>query len=284
MTSGSTPSGPHRHQGAELVTAQPVGPPAGNRRGQSRAEPGQQGVAGRVAEAVVVALEAVEVEHDQAEGVLGGRGRGAGEVGPQLAPVPEAGEAVGAGLVTQLLVRGLPLAPAARRLHEQQRDQHGQGHPAGEDPGELRPAGIALREAHAHRQEAPSHPDRLTGRGRPQASGPVDRMTRVRDLEVGALRKEPDDRRGELTVEPGAADVAAQGRPPLRDGVHRRARSVHGQQRAPCPGWRGRAQLDRGLSASSPRSRAISTAAGLTTAAMLSRPRALVPSGDSGAR
>ena len=62
--------------GAELVAAQPVGLAVGrDRSGQLGSEAGEQGVAGGMAEGVVVALEAVEVEeHQQARSPLG-RGR-----------------------------------------------------------------------------------------------------------------------------------------------------------------------------------------------------------------
>ena len=54
-------------QHAELVAAHAVGTPVGLDRGaQLAGEAGEQRVAGRVAEAVVVALEAVQVEdHEQ---------------------------------------------------------------------------------------------------------------------------------------------------------------------------------------------------------------------------
>ena len=64
-----------------------------------RAEPVQQRVARRVAEAVVVGLEAVEVEEREQHGPLrGGLGGQPLEVGEQRAPVAEAGEGVGRGL------------------------------------------------------------------------------------------------------------------------------------------------------------------------------------------
>ena len=56
---------------AELVAAHPVG--AVDRFGERRREPFEQGVPGRVAEGVVVVLEAVEVEQVSDMGVWGGR-------------------------------------------------------------------------------------------------------------------------------------------------------------------------------------------------------------------
>src|SRR2546423_1510702 len=75
---------------ADLVAAETVRAPAvAGGVVQRAAEPRQQGVAGRVAEAVVVDLEAVEVEHHQhVHGVLRKRGL---DVDHQLAAVAEAG-------------------------------------------------------------------------------------------------------------------------------------------------------------------------------------------------
>ena len=85
---------PRGHDEAELVAAQPVrAAPAAVSRRELRAEAGEQGVTGRVAERVVVPLEAVEVEeHQQRSADLGLR-----EESPrsqQPAAVAEAGERV----------------------------------------------------------------------------------------------------------------------------------------------------------------------------------------------
>ena len=59
--------GVHRGQDAELIPTEPVGAAAvvGHGLLQGLGQPDEQGVAGGVAEAVVVALEAVEVEQHQ---------------------------------------------------------------------------------------------------------------------------------------------------------------------------------------------------------------------------
>jgi hypothetical protein len=83
------------HQHAELVAAHPVRDRvAGERAGEPVPEPHEQRVAGRVAEGVVVALEAVEVDEDEPGG-CGQSLQRAVEVVEQPAPVAEAGELVG---------------------------------------------------------------------------------------------------------------------------------------------------------------------------------------------
>jgi hypothetical protein len=90
--------GLHRGQDAELIPAQAVGAAAvvGHGLLQGPGQPDQQGVAGGVAEGVVVALEAVEVEQHQQQRL----GR-AGLLQPilqvelELAPVGDAGQGVG---------------------------------------------------------------------------------------------------------------------------------------------------------------------------------------------
>ena len=236
-----------RGHGAELVAAEAIGLPAGERRREAPAEPGQESIAGRVSEGVVVALEAVEVEHDEAEGRLGGGlGGGGGEVGPQLAPVAQAGEAVGVGLVAQLVVCGLPLAPAARGLHEQQRDERGQDQPAAEDRRELHPARASVWQAHPHRPGTPAQRDALGGRRTGRTLGPEDRLTRVRDLEARVRRQETQDRGGEPIVTPGPAREAAQGGPPLGDGPKRSARSIDRRHQNRATVRLSRSQLNRG--------------------------------------
>ena len=93
--SAATPSG--QQQRAELVAAHPVRAPEGRRGGrQLRTEAPEQHVAGGMAEAVVVELEAVEVVENQQAGALRrGALEGAREVVDQHAPVPQPGERVG---------------------------------------------------------------------------------------------------------------------------------------------------------------------------------------------
>ena len=105
--------GRRRGEHAELVPAEAVcAARAGHRLGQAAAEAGEQGVALRVAEVVVVALEAVEVEEQQP--ALGAGGERLGEVGEQAAAVGQAGERVVVGEVGELL-SALRLAAARRQ-------------------------------------------------------------------------------------------------------------------------------------------------------------------------
>ena len=86
-----------RGEHAELVAADPVDLAAvADAGGELLREPREQGVARRVAEGVVVGLEAVEVEeHEHGGGAAGERRL---EVDHQLAPVPDPGQRVGLGL------------------------------------------------------------------------------------------------------------------------------------------------------------------------------------------
>ena len=103
----------------------------GRRRPRSRArlrpEAGQQGVADRVAEAVVVGLEAVEVEHDQRARALAARPRGQlVEVHEQAAAVRQAGESVGQRLAAGALEQPHVLAVGERHPHDH-RAERGDG-------------------------------------------------------------------------------------------------------------------------------------------------------------
>ena len=83
-----------RAKHAELVTSEPVGGRVvGERRLELRGEPLQQGVAGRMAEGVVVLLEAVEIEEDE-DAVLLGVESDCLEIVCELAPVAEPGERI----------------------------------------------------------------------------------------------------------------------------------------------------------------------------------------------
>ena len=83
---------------AELVSAQTVGATVGRDRGlEALGELGQERVTGRMAEAVVVRLEAVEVEEREDPWVGLGLGE-LREVLHELTAVGETGKGVGAGL------------------------------------------------------------------------------------------------------------------------------------------------------------------------------------------
>ena len=90
-------SPPRRGEHAELVAPEPVrGAPVDGRLGELGGKPVQERVPGKVAEGVVVRLEAVEVVEDEAEPLAGG-GSLAGdfEVAEELPSVADAGEHVG---------------------------------------------------------------------------------------------------------------------------------------------------------------------------------------------
>ena len=88
---------PSVQQEAELIAAEAIGPPVvADRRAQGGPEPGQQRIAGSVAEGVVVALEAVEIEEHERLGVeLVGVGDGDVQIPHQPPAVAQAREAVG---------------------------------------------------------------------------------------------------------------------------------------------------------------------------------------------
>ena len=185
---------------AELVAAHAVGGAVGAERvGQVAAEPVQQRVAGRVAEGVVVGLEAVEVEEREQHGPLG---RGVGgqplEVGEQRAPVAEAGQGVG---------RGLDLARAERAqvLAEGQREaQHGGRDGGGGEPQRdlVQPVVVVVdeqaerdqRERGGHDEHAAAQPARVeplggaAGGDRDEHIGGGPARVEQRVLAVGADR------------------------------------------------------------------------------------------------
>jgi hypothetical protein len=106
---------------AELVAAEAVG---GSRRASDAVEPArqphEQGVAGGVTEGVVVALEAVEVEHEEHA-----RARPPlGQVRLELPPVGQAAESVGLGLLPARLQHAAVLDQAQRHAHDD-REQAG---------------------------------------------------------------------------------------------------------------------------------------------------------------
>jgi hypothetical protein len=108
-------------QYAELVAADPVGPALPvDLPGQGGAQARQQGVAGGVAEGVVVRLEAVEIAQHQQQriGVRGAIEVGV-EVGDQAPPVVQAGQGIGVRRVDQGLL------PAAQR--DQQKSDENEG-------------------------------------------------------------------------------------------------------------------------------------------------------------
>ena len=81
-------------QHAELVAAEAIGAPVGlNAALECLAQAREQRVAGKVAEGVVVVLEAVEVE-EQEHRRVGWADRAGAEVGHELATVGQAGQAV----------------------------------------------------------------------------------------------------------------------------------------------------------------------------------------------
>ena len=126
-----------RQDQGELVASVAVDPVIGSRRAVDRgADRVQQRVAGRVAEAVVVALERVEVHHQQRDRALLGlaclpRRRSAlgGERAGHLAQgalegavVAEPGEGVGVGSLADGVVR-IGVAQGDRRLAGEELDQ-----------------------------------------------------------------------------------------------------------------------------------------------------------------
>ena len=89
-----------RAQDAELVAAHPVRrAAAGDEAGELLAQPGEQHVAGGMAEEIVVLLEAVEVEQGEDVGRLA-LDRGL-QVVEQLPSVSQTGERIGASLVAR---------------------------------------------------------------------------------------------------------------------------------------------------------------------------------------
>ena len=110
---------------AEFIAAEAVCP-TGLAHGLTQPPPEarEQGIADRVAEAVVVLLEAIEVEHRQPTRVLGsGLGNGRHQVGHQPAPVGQPRERVGAGLALSALDQFEVLAEGERHPD----DGHGEG-------------------------------------------------------------------------------------------------------------------------------------------------------------
>ncbi len=96
MSASSVVNRPFKQE-AELIAAEAIGPPvAADRGAQSGPDPAQEGVAGGVAEGVVVALEAVEIEEHERLGVaLVGVGDGDVQIAHQPPAVAQAAEAVG---------------------------------------------------------------------------------------------------------------------------------------------------------------------------------------------
>ena len=117
---------PDAHQHAELVAPEPVGRAAVARdERELRAEPDEERVPGRVPERVVVALEAVEVEDHQHRRRRPVRLERRVEVDQEPAPVPEAGERVGDGVVPREHVepRVLPERQHQPDEHEGERER-----------------------------------------------------------------------------------------------------------------------------------------------------------------
>ena len=166
-TSVAAPSAATVEQRAELVAAHPVGPAvADDRRREPAAEAVQERVAGRVAEGVVVALEAVEVAQHEDVGLAAVEPRL--EVGEQPAAVAEAGQRVGDRLVAHGLEDAEVLAE--RRDHA---DDHGEQRGAGERHGDdvdLRGVGV---ERDAERDRRRTRPGRGAGASPGRARGPA---------------------------------------------------------------------------------------------------------------
>ncbi len=117
--------GPDLEEHAELVAAHAEDLPAGaDVFAQVGAEAGEEDVARRMAEGVVVVLEAVEVEQGERDRRLGDRLReGLVERAGQCAAVAEAGERVGQGLAARGVQHADVLAERQRQAdhHEDQR-------------------------------------------------------------------------------------------------------------------------------------------------------------------
>ena len=106
---------------AKLVSAQTVGAAVGRNGGlEALGEFGQQRVTGRMAEAVVVRLEAVEVEEGEDTGVGPGLGD-LREVLHELTAVGEAGEGISAGLRPISRAQASVLAEHEHQCDDQQR-------------------------------------------------------------------------------------------------------------------------------------------------------------------
>ena len=118
-----------RRSDAELVAAEAVGVAArADAPRRLRAEPRQQRVAGGVAEGVVVALEAVEVEQQRARGLAASPREAALEVAHQRAAVAEAGERVGRAPRARLGAQHADvLAEREDHAHERGDQQRGGG-------------------------------------------------------------------------------------------------------------------------------------------------------------
>ena len=120
---------PDARQHAELVAPEPVGRAAVARdERELRAEPDEERVPGGVPERVVVALEAVEVEDHQHRRHRLVRLERRVEVDQEPAPVPEAGERVGDGVVPREHVEPRVLPERQHQPHEHEGErERGEG-------------------------------------------------------------------------------------------------------------------------------------------------------------
>ena len=124
---------------AELVAAEAVAAaPVRHGVREVAAEARQQRVADRMAEAVVVGLEAVEVEHDQRAGALGVGARDQlVQVNEQAAAVRQPREGVGERLAPRALEQVQVLAVGERHPHDHRAEGgHGERHRGSVDGGD----------------------------------------------------------------------------------------------------------------------------------------------------
>ena len=116
-----------RQDDGELVAAEPAGDVApAQRLAQRGADLAQRLVAGRVAEQLVDALHAVDVEDDQRRGVARGLDGALGEL-VEVAPVRQAGQGVDVDQVAELALRGEQMGDAPLVVHDQRELRHQQG-------------------------------------------------------------------------------------------------------------------------------------------------------------
>ena len=184
---------------AELVAAHAVGDRGRNGLAQAFAEAREQGVARRVAEGVVIGLEAVEVEQrEQHEPV--GVGDVAVHVAHQRAPVAEPGEGIRQRLVTARREHGEVLGEG-----DAQAQDHGHHRRGGEREGDGVDAVKMVVHQHGQAGRADDRGDReqrpaldartgradggLPGSQRQQREGDRPAGVEERFLDVGAVRR-----------------------------------------------------------------------------------------------
>jgi hypothetical protein len=250
-----------RDEGAELVAAEAVGLAVlGDGELELRPEAGQEGVAGEVAEGVVVVLEAVEVEEQEDPRRAVARGLQLDlEVAHELAAVAQAGQRVRERLA------------AAGGDHPQVlREGHGHAH-------EERDDGQARERDGERVQRRELIGDDDAGRGEPEDGRHQQDEAAVQARLVEARRpgrgeRESEQRRGPDRVEQGALDVRALGEPDEERGVAHRGEGERAADDRPRPPGR---QPVRAKSATTKPSRTTSPTGYATVVTTLGRSPAI---------